>query len=167
MTVSIWTEDRILRLTALWLEGRTAAAIARELGRGVSRCAVLGKVYRLGLARGPEVRRARPATPPRAKPSRAAVAALRPAARSPGAVKARAAVALSAAMITAPPNPTATILSVKAGQCRWPYGCSGEAGFGLCGRSVARGAFCAAHAAVGYQKRTCTADSLMRMAGIV
>ncbi|OYX18705.1 MAG: hypothetical protein B7Z09_04215 [Brevundimonas diminuta] len=63
----------------------------------------------------------------------------------------------------APSSPTATILSVGFGQCRWPYGCSGEAGFGLCGRSVARGAFCAAHAEVGYQKRSCTAESLLRM----
>ena len=67
------------------------------------------------------------------------------------------------AMIVAPSSPTATILSVGFGQCRWPYGCSGEAGFGLCGRSVARGAFCAAHAEVGYQKRSCTAESLLRM----
>ena len=165
MTVSIWTEDRILRLTALWLEGRTAAAIARDLGRGVSRSAVLGKVYRLGLARGPEARRVRPVTPPRVEQRREAVAAARPAARSSGAVNVRSTVGPSAALLAAPPAPTATILSVRSGQCRWPYGCSGEAGFGLCGRPVARGAFCAAHAEVGYQKRSCTAESLMRMVG--
>ena len=166
MTVSIWTEDRILRLTALWLEGRTAAAIACDLGRGVSRCAVLGKVYRLGLARGPEARHARPVTPPCVKQRREAVAASRPVAWSPGAVKGRSMIGPSAALLAAPPAPTATILSVRAGQCRWPYGCSGEATFGLCGRPVARGAFCAAHAAVGYQKRSCTAESLLRMVGI-
>ncbi|MCG2662800.1 MULTISPECIES: GcrA family cell cycle regulator [Brevundimonas] len=163
MTVTIWTEERILRLTALWLEGRTAAAIARELGRGVSRCAVLGKVYRLGLARGPEARRVRPAAPPRTKRRREVVVAPRPAGRPSGPQKVRATVAPSKAMIVAPSSPTATILSVGFGQCRWPYGCSGEAGFGLCGRSVARGAFCAAHAEVGYQKRSCTAESLLRM----
>jgi GcrA cell cycle regulator len=166
MTVSIWTEDRILRLTALWLEGRTAAVIARELGRGVSRCAVLGKVYRLGLARGPEVRRARTVTPPGTKPPREAVAASPPAVRSPTAVGGRSTVGTSAALRAAPPEPTATILSVRAGQCRWPYGSSGEAGFGLCGRPVTRGAFCAAHAAVGYQKQPCSAESLMRMVGV-
>ncbi len=166
MTVSIWTEDRILRLTALWLEGRTAAAIASDLGRGVSRCAVLGKVYRLGLVRGPEARRARPAAPPRTKSPRETVVAARPAAGSSGSLKGRSPVASSAALLAAPPAPTATILSVRAGQCRWPYGCSGEAGFGLCGRPVARGAFCAAHAAAGYQKRPCTAESLLRMVGV-
>ncbi|WP_296172748.1 GcrA family cell cycle regulator [uncultured Brevundimonas sp.] len=166
MTVSIWTEDRILRLTALWLEGRTAAVIARELGRGVSRCAVLGKVYRLGLARGPEARRACPSAPPRTKSPREAVAASRPVARWSGAANVRSTVGPSAGLLAAPPAPTATILSVRAGQCRWPYGCSGEAGFGFCGRPVARGAFCAAHAEVGYQKRSCTAESLLRMVGV-
>jgi len=166
MTASIWTEDRILRLTALWLEGRSAAAIAREFGRGVSRCAVLGKVHRLGLARGPEVRRARTEAPPRAKPPRDAVDASPPAARSPAAVKVRSKVGTSAALGAAPPAPTATILSVGFGQCRWPYGSSGEAGFGLCGRPVTRGAFCASHAAVGYQMRPCSAESLMRMVGV-
>ncbi len=165
MTDSIWTEDRILRLTVLWLEGRTAAAIACELGRGVSRCAVLGKVHRLGLARGPQVRRARPAAPDRAKRCREASSASRPAARLSVPLKVRAAVASSVTSIVTPASPTATILSVKAGQCRWPYSCSGEAVFGLCGRPVARGAFCAAHAAVGYQKRSCSAESLLRMVG--
>ncbi len=166
MTVSIWTEDRILRLTALWLEGRTAAAIAREFGPGVSRSAVLGKVHRLGLARGPEVRRARTSAPPRAKPPRDAVDASPPGARSPAAVQVRSAPRMAAALGVAPSAPTATILSVRFGQCRWPYGSSGEAGFGLCGRPVTRGAFCAAHAAVGYQKQPCSAESLMRMVGV-
>ena len=161
MTVSIWTEDRILRLTALWLEGRTAAVIARELGCGVSRCAVLGKVYRLGLARGPEARRSRPATPPRTKSPRETDIAARPDARLSGSLKGRSMIGPSAVLLAAPPAPTATILSVRVDQCRWPYGCSGEAGFGLCGRPVARGAFCEAHAAVGYQKRPCSAESLI------
>jgi GcrA cell cycle regulator len=154
MTSAIWTPDNTQRLISLWKEGRTAAWIARALGPGVSRCAVLGKVHRLGLARGPEARRARPAAPPRTKRG-----------REPGPLTIRAAAAPSAASVGLPPIPTATILSVRAGQCRWPYGHSGDAGFGLCGRSVARGAFCAAHAEVGYQKRSCTAESLLRMAG--
>ena len=165
MTSDIWTPEITQRLIILWKEGRTAAWIARALGAGVSRCAVLGKVYRLGLARGPEARRARPAPAPRAKRRREEVSVARPAARPSGPLKVRAAVASSAAIAT-PASPTTTILAVGFGQCRWPYGHSGEAGFGLCGRSVARGAFCAAHAEVGYQKRSCTAESLLRMVGV-
>ena len=165
MTSAIWTPENTQRLIILWKEGRTAAWIARALGSGVSRCAVLGKVYRLGLARGPEARRARPAAAPRAKRRREEIAASRSATRPSGPPKVRATAASSSASIAMPSSPTATILSVGFGQCRWPYGYSGEAGFGLCGRSVARGAFCAAHAEVGYQKRSCSAESLMRMVG--
>lgn len=166
MTSSIWTPERTEKLIALWKEGRTAVWIARALGPGVSRCAVLGKVYRLGLARGPEARRARPAAGPGAKRPWEEVPTSQSADRQAGRLKTRAAAAPSAATIATPSSPTTTILAVGAGQCRWPYGCSGEAGFGLCGRSVARGAFCAAHAEVGYQKRSCSAESLLRMAGV-
>lgn len=38
-----WTDDRVVLLTALWLEGLSAAAVARRLG-GVRRNAVIGKV---------------------------------------------------------------------------------------------------------------------------
>jgi GcrA cell cycle regulator len=43
-----WTDERIERLKAMWAEGKTASAIADELG-GVSRNAVIGKAHRLGL----------------------------------------------------------------------------------------------------------------------
>jgi hypothetical protein len=47
---SPWTAERLERLRARWSQGATAAAIARELGSGISRCAVLAKVHRLGIA---------------------------------------------------------------------------------------------------------------------
>ena len=52
MTASAWTEDRIDRLRTLWIAGRSAARIARELDHGITRSAVLGKIYRLGLSAG-------------------------------------------------------------------------------------------------------------------
>lgn len=45
-----WTDERVERLSTLWLEGRSASQIATELGEGVSRNAVIGKVHRLGLS---------------------------------------------------------------------------------------------------------------------
>ena len=47
-----WTDERIDRLKALWLQGMTASQIADELG-GVSRNAVIGKAHRLGLQSRP------------------------------------------------------------------------------------------------------------------
>jgi GcrA cell cycle regulator len=47
-----WTAERIELLKKLWVEGETAAAIAGRLG-GLSRSAVLGKIFRLRLGVAP------------------------------------------------------------------------------------------------------------------
>ena len=57
--MSAWTQDRINLLKCLWPEGLSAETIARELGGGLTRNAVLGKVTRLGLSE------ARPGARPR------------------------------------------------------------------------------------------------------
>lgn len=44
-----WTEERVAELKRLHRLGFAASHIAAELG-GISRNAVLGKIYRLGLA---------------------------------------------------------------------------------------------------------------------
>ena len=44
-----WTTERVALLKRLWMQGQTATAIAAELG-GLSRAAVLGKIFRLRLA---------------------------------------------------------------------------------------------------------------------
>jgi GcrA cell cycle regulator len=43
-----WRDDEIALLKRLWADGETAASIAEKLG-GVSRSAVLGKIFRLRL----------------------------------------------------------------------------------------------------------------------
>ncbi len=45
--MTVWDEARIDRLKQLWADGRSGSQIAELLG--VSRCAILGKVNRLGL----------------------------------------------------------------------------------------------------------------------
>ncbi len=52
-----WTDDRVSVLKKLWMEGLSASQIAVELGEGVTRNAVIGKVHRLKLSG-----RAKPAT---------------------------------------------------------------------------------------------------------
>src|ERR1700733_8399378 len=51
MPNAAWTAETVALLKRLWAEGETAAAIAGRLG-GISRSAVLGKVYRLRLGAG-------------------------------------------------------------------------------------------------------------------
>ncbi|MCC5988075.1 MAG: GcrA cell cycle regulator [Pararhodobacter sp.] len=44
-----WTDERVELLKKMWVEGRSASQIAKELG-SVTRNAVIGKVHRLGLS---------------------------------------------------------------------------------------------------------------------
>ena len=154
MSASSWTPDRVKTLTQLWKDGASASQIARSLG-GVTRNAVIGKIHRLGLSgRGapsaPGARRVKPKGERRLR---------RPAAGAP-------AVRLVAApsVETPPETGTATMISVRYGQCRWPIGDPLAEGFCLCGRRVARGAYCAGHGARAY--RPTPRDHLLSMAGL-
>ncbi len=57
---SVWTDDRLEQLKALWGEGLSITQIGLKLG--VSRNAVVGKVHRMGLPKrqSPIVRRSNP-----------------------------------------------------------------------------------------------------------
>lgn len=56
--MSDWTDERLERMKTLWLQGHSAEQIACDLGGGVTRSAICGKVWRLGLtrAKGAEAR---------------------------------------------------------------------------------------------------------------
>lgn len=162
MTASAWTEARIERLKTLWLEGRTAEQIATELQNGISRSAVLGKVHRMRLSEG------------RPKRPRTSKAGSGPSSGSTG-------ISLTDAGLERPPDTPATqdlgapaparplrgpdIVSVRRGQCRWPYDDPGET-FILCGRPVVRGSYCARHAAIGYRTPPGGAAALLTLAGL-
>lgn len=55
MAKSVWTADRIDRLKVLFGDGLSCGLIAKDLGDGISRNAVIGKINRMGL-RPPEKR---------------------------------------------------------------------------------------------------------------
>jgi len=48
----LWPEARVEALTRAWREGLSASQIARRLGGGLTRSAVIGKLHRLGLCGG-------------------------------------------------------------------------------------------------------------------
>lgn len=52
-TPSNWTPERVAKLLEIWPGGATAKEAAAIIG-GVSRCAVIGKVHRLGLPKRPQ-----------------------------------------------------------------------------------------------------------------
>lgn len=157
--MSAWNDDRIQRLKILWLEGRTAEWIARDLGAGITRSAVLGKVHRLRLSegRGPTSKPKPPHAPRRPQQPfvKAVVERAPPDRRRPE---------------TEPPEPppaeAKSILTVRRLDCRWPYGDPGDADFCLCGRRVARGSFCQSHAARAYRGPAQTPETLMWLAAL-
>lgn len=151
-----WTDDRVHTLTRLWRDGLSASQIARALAGGVTRNAVIGKVHRLGLSgrakpRAPALRPRRQTRPRR--PIRRAAAVRRPAPSPP---------------VEPPPQiGSATILSVRRGQCRWPIGDPLADGL-LCGAPAVRGAYCAGHAEIAYRPltRKPPRDHLLKLAGL-
>ncbi|MDX7952480.1 GcrA family cell cycle regulator [Lichenihabitans sp. Uapishka_5] len=156
-----WTDERVEQLSKLWLEGRSASQIAAELGLGVTRNAVIGKVHRLGLAGRAKAVTAQPAvaaarikakTPatPVPEPVRpveveAVVVPLRTAATPP--------VPVPVTDVGLPTTERVTIMDLRETSCRWPMGDPSQAEFRFCGTKtgVGSGPYCAAHARLAFQ----------------
>ena len=147
-----WTEDRVGALKKLWLEGQSASQIAKQLGGGVTRNAVIGKVHRLGLSG-----RAAPSQPARAtfRPSRPRPAQPTQAPSAPRrieAVQPRAAATSQSVPAPMPDLPgTATVMTLGAHMCKWPIGDPSSTEFSFCGRRASEGVYCVEHARVAYQ----------------
>lgn len=150
-----WTDDRVEALARLWKDGLSASQIARSLG-GVTRNAVIGKVHRMGLCG-----RATPHVPGAGRPDQRRERRGRIPPK-----KARRPPPPSAALSLRLPLPEtglASIVSVRAGQCRWPIGEPQDEAFCLCGQPRERGAYCAAHGALAY--RATERNHLVKLAG--
>ena len=153
-----WTDDRVGALKKLWLEGQSASQIAKALGGGVTRNAVIGKVHRLGLSG-----RAAPSQPARTaatfrttRPRPAASAPATPSApRRIEAAQPRAAAPAPVAQPARPAMPdlpgTATVMTLGAHMCKWPIGDPSSREFSFCGRRASEGVYCGEHARVAYQ----------------
>ena len=149
-----WTDDRVGALKKLWLEGQSASQIAKQLGGGVTRNAVIGKVHRLGLSG-----RAAPSQPARTATS---FRTTRPRPAAPTATPASAPRRLEAVSSKpVPPTPpaapipdlpgTATVMTLGAHMCKWPIGDPSSREFSFCGRRASEGVYCVEHARVAYQ----------------
>lgn len=146
-----WTPERIAILEQLWAEGTTAQSIAGQLG-GVSRSAVLGKIFRLraaavasALAADQQTKDDSQNSEP--KPARAASEAPcdggdqhDDSCEAPPPVRSRG----------------KNLFELANETCRWPYGRPGSAHFHFCGAPGAdlEGGmpYCAAHARRAYRK---------------
>ena len=128
-----WSDDRVDLLKKLWGEGKTAAEIAKELGEGVTRNAVIGKAHRLKLSSrvSPIQQNAKkmksndaPAAAPR-----------RPAKKVP--------IYLGKEV---------KMEDLRDRMCRWPNGDPQTENFSFCGCKTVEGLpYCENHAAIAYQ----------------
>lgn len=148
-----WTAERIDLLRKLWGEGATAATIAARLG-GLSRSAVMGKVFRLRL-QAAKAARLSPMKQNLAQRTRPAAA---PARRRRSGKRAR--------RLEAPPatgRQHKTLLELTNKTCRWPHGRPGTEKFFFCGKPEAdleRGVpYCARHMRRAYPAWAAMAES--------
>jgi GcrA cell cycle regulator len=166
-----WSQESVALLRRRWAEGASASRIARELGAGVSRCAVLGKVHRLELKQPefkrhhPDKQRVRKRPPAPRPPSRRA--GIRPPSRLMAAFQALGLDALfgaaDAPAVAAPANAAATeagqafgpacgLLELTEATCRWPVGDPGEADFAFCGAAPFKPyPYCVGHCLIAYR----------------
>lgn len=156
-----WTDERVELLGRLWSEGLSASQIAAQLGGGVTRNAVIGKVHRLGLSG--RTKTGQPTAPrpakPRAPSAPGPVAGARPrpaaqvaAAVTPLPVRAAPMPLPTAEEVNIPVSQRVSIMELRETMCRWPLGDPQSAEFGFCGGRTATGLpYCAVHCRVAYQ----------------
>ncbi len=162
-----WTDEIIVRLKALWLEGHSTAEIGRRLG--ISKNAVVGKAHRLALeARPSPIRRSPPGqTPKREAPRRVTGPTLPPMsafapgvaaspATAPAGVAPERIIAAPPPVRTASPQPVLRAVGRSSGRmiaCCWPIGEPGTRSFRFCDdESLPGKPYCSAHAALAYVK---------------
>lgn len=173
-----WTDERIATLKRMYAEDAPASEIARVLGGGITRNAVLGKIHRLKLPAG---REPRPLTAVKPKPVRR-----KPAARPAAPISAKAStsgkglafkltrakdagLSLDDGMDAvlgrqhvdglgdaADGRPLLRLTQLTEHTCKWPFGDPREPGFGFCGEhSLENSPYCAIH------KRRATAQRVL------
>jgi GcrA cell cycle regulator len=132
----IWTRARIALIERLWSEGKTSTAIAAHLD-GISRAAVLGKIFRLRLgARKAAKNESAKTGVGRSRKSKALGR------RHPGRPRVERPVAPAVIVPPLPPPPPLSLkgkqrgkslLELDNGSCRWPFGRPGTKAFHFCG----------------------------------
>ena len=130
-----WTDERVALLKKLWGDGRTAAEIARALGAGFTRNAVIGKAHRLKLS------------------SRLSPVSVVPKVRAANTQK----VVRPRLKVSAMPPPKIDIkgikmIDLKERMCRWPIGDPQDPDFKFCGCNTVPGlSYCPDHARMAFQ----------------
>jgi GcrA cell cycle regulator len=155
-----WTDERIATLKKMWKEGKSAADIAKTLGK-VTRNAVIGKAHRMGLSGRPSPIKKPPAAPKKeAAPKKTALlrSIKKPA---PVAAVSKKANPLQRPEVeepkifekeTVPEGGGIPLIELTERMCKWPIGDPRDADFIFCGLGIRVGTpYCPGHAAMAYQ----------------
>lgn len=139
-----WTTDRVEQLKSHFEAGLTCREIAASIG--VSRNAVIGKLSRLQLTRGPAVSEPRPNKTARER-SRKSIPRLQY-------------QVLQSVYENAPPlqeepivsENRCSLLELSKKKCRWPIGTPGAEDFCFCGNAPLKGRpYCSGHTRLAYR----------------
>jgi GcrA cell cycle regulator len=144
-----WTDERMQQLTDLWRAGLSCSMIAREMGQGLTRNAVIGKVHRMGLpgratviqlsAGQPRKQRAEESKPRFTKRRRIALGL--PAGLPP--LKVSLQKPQGEAWEAIPGVVPVSMIDLEAGRCKWPVG--RETPFLFCGAPATHRHYCDHH----------------------
>lgn len=156
-----WNDERVALLRTRWNEGHSASVIANEIGCGVSRSAVLGKVDRLKLSKR---KNRSPSDEPRK--SRQPIVRKNYSKRGYSAwstvpeVEPEPFVIDDTADADIPLSRRRTLLQLNSETCRWPVGDPGTPDFFFCGAEPLRGhPYCAGHCLRAYNVRQRISDA--------
>jgi GcrA cell cycle regulator len=153
-----WDGERVELLRKLWQDGISASRIATQLGAGITRNAVIGKVHRLGLAG-----RAKPASSSGAQRPRRTAA---PHAATQKTVALRGNTLMLREVVIAeeyeprvlpqavviPISERVTITQLRENMCRWPLGDPLTPEFRYCGTKCDTSTpYCLPHGRMAYQ----------------
>lgn len=142
-----WTDERVSLLKQLWGEGKTAAEIARQLGEGVTRNAVIGKAHRLKLSGRvspiQQNKKVKKVEKPKA-PKQESVAQ-----------KLKRAPAVEVSQMAINNGKGVSLIELNDRMCHWPNGDPNDDNFNFCGcKSVPGLPYCDSHARMAYQIAT-------------
>jgi GcrA cell cycle regulator len=148
MSIETWTAERIEQLRNFASSGLSSSQIAAEIG--VTRNAVIGKLNRLGLARGRPAGGSARSCPPRASrprhsPQRTLLRLMF--AQTPS-------IASGAGTQFVPVESTrpCSLIELAHGTCRWPVDNPDASDIAFCGNeSVAGFPYCPGHARMAYR----------------
>ncbi len=146
-----WPDKDVATLTNMWDQDFSARDIAKAIGNGVSRCAVIGKARRMGLKE-----KGRGYLPQNGAPKRIKKFLKpkpRPYVKEPfyGLIEPLPPERIEDHNI--PQEQRRTLLELTDETCRWPVGEPGSAQFFFCGAEpVPHMPYCAGHCLIAYQK---------------